>query len=57
MILFRNITFDLKYERSSDEDEKEDGTSILTEAPLTETYKSMRASQPICQCAILYGMI
>lgn len=33
--LFRNIVADSKYESSSDEDEKEDGTPILPEASLT----------------------
>lgn len=35
------ITFDLKYERLSDEGEKEEGTLISLEAPLTGMYKSM----------------
>lgn len=42
--IFRNIAYDLKYESSSDDDEKEEGTSRSLEEPLTGLYKSMWAS-------------
>lgn len=35
--------FELKYESSRDEDEKEEGMPMLPEAPLTRTYESMLA--------------
>lgn len=45
-IIFRNVAFGLKYESSSDEDEKEEGRAILPEAPITGTYNSTWASWP-----------
>lgn len=41
MVLFRNITFYVKYESLSDENIKEEGTAILLEAALAETYTSV----------------
>lgn len=43
--LFMNLSFNSEYERSPDEDEKkEEGKPISPEAPLTDMYKSVRAS-------------
>lgn len=36
--------YNLKYKRSSDADEKDEGAPILSEAPLTGMYKSLWAS-------------
>lgn len=38
-VIFMNITLDLKYESSSDEDEKEERTLVSSEAPLAGMYK------------------
>lgn len=52
-----NKTLDLKYENSSDKDEKKEGegTSISHDAPLTGIYKSVCASQPARLQAISQG--
>lgn len=44
MALFINITFGLNYKSSSDENDKEEGTAVLQETPLTAVYKSLWAS-------------
>lgn len=44
MSLFWKRTLDLEYESSSGEDQKEEGTHILTEATLKGTSKSVLAS-------------
>lgn len=35
---FMNITFDFKYQTSSDEDKKEEGKPFSLDAPITGTY-------------------
>lgn len=43
-LLFRNITFILKYKSSSDEDTKKECTPVLADALFTGLYKSVCVS-------------